>query len=106
MGIRESIQNRLTNQSAAWAALMLVLAPIAQQFDIYEPMPTTNIGFVLALVILILIFIRSDKSQEHEKASTIITNPKFLEQFLDRYSVITQSFSEALKGAKDQLGVQ
>lgn len=104
MGMRETIQNRLTNQSAAWAALMLVLAPVAQQFDVYVPLPVTNIGFVVALVIVILVFIRSDKNQEHHRANAVITNPKYLEQFLDRYAVITRSFSEAVIAAKNKLG--
>lgn len=83
---------------------MLVLAPIAQQFKVYEPLPATNIGFMIALVIIILVFIHSDKGQEHDKASTIITNPKYLEQFLDRYGVITTAFSEAVVAAKNKLG--
>ena len=105
MGMRETIQNRLTNQSAAWAALLLFLTPISQQFQLYEALPPTSIAYTVSLTMLFLLFIRMDKQQEHNKAAALLTEPKYLEQFLDRFGFMIEGFASAITAAKEQVRV-
>ena len=101
-GIKETIQNRATNQSAAWAVIAAIAAPlvsalVGSEFKIVIPVNT--LVFTFALMAMFLIFISHDKQQEHDKAVQIVTEPKYLEQFLDRYKQICDGFSSAVEQA-------
>lgn len=95
----------MTNQSASWAILLLMLTPVASQFQLYTPPPIESITYILGVIFLFLAFIKSDKTQEHDKASTIITSPRYLEQFLDRFGFMIEGFSSAINQVKEKIGI-
>lgn len=86
MGIRETIQNRATNQSASWAIIAAILAPLITAFtssNFTAAIPIENLVFSFAMTAMLLLYNRDDKKQEHNNAAATLTNPKTTERLSD-----------------------
>jgi len=109
MGIRETIQNRATNQSAAWAIAAAIIAPLVtaltnSQFTAMIPME--NLVFSFAMLAMLLLFIKDDKKQEHNNAAATLTNPKTTERLSDNMADVAKAMksmeTDAIKAEVDE----
>ena len=109
MGIRETIQNRATNQSAAWAIAAAIIAPLVtaltnSQFTAMIPME--NLVFSFAMLAMLLLFIKDDKKQEHNNAAATLTNPKTTERLSDNMADVAKAMksmeTDAIKAEVDK----
>jgi hypothetical protein len=106
MGVKETVQNRLTNQSAAWGVIAAIVTAALPLLSIDTPLGfdgLQKLTWVTAMVLIAMIFIRSDKQQEHTNAAAALTNPKILEQTCDRLERVFEGFAKVFAEAKVQL---
>ena len=105
-GLKETIQNRATNQSAAWAIIAAIVSPLLgffmeNGFGIDASIP--NMIFSFALIFMLLMFIANDKKAEHGNASAALTEPKILEQLTVRFASLMQGFADTFKDYSETL---
>jgi len=105
-GMKETIQNRTTNQSASWAIIAAIVAPLIAHFmdnGFTDALSNSNLIFTFALIAMFLIFITNDKRQEHDNASSALTTPKVVEQLTVRLEDVMHGFADAFKEAREQM---
>lgn len=106
-GLKETIQNRATNQSASWSIILAITIPaitylIDNKFCVSDD-SITSLLWAFGMVTMLLLFITNDKKQEHSNAESNLTNPKILEQNLLRQASIMEGYVSAFRNAVKEL---
>lgn len=105
-GITEAIQNRATIQTALMGLLIGIWTPLISSLvssNFCLDVPIENMAFMIILTVILLMFMRDDKRQEHRNAIATLTNPKILEQNLDRQASMITAQVESIRSCVEEL---